>query len=108
VFEARFSCAKQTAENNPALSSALGIQRILGRKERNEMLLGGLGVTEIIVLSVVLLVIALPIVGTIALVVFLTRRRKNSDVRMKQCAFCAEWIQAEARVCRFCSRDLAQ
>lgn len=69
------------------------------------MLVGGLGITELIV---ILIVAAIPMVGIIALVLFLTRRSRNSNAGMKKCAFCAESIQAEARVCRFCGRELAQ
>jgi hypothetical protein len=73
------------------------------------MLVGGLGTPEILVLLIVILIGAtVPIVGIIALALFLTRRGKNSNAGMKNCAFCAESIQAEARVCRFCGRELAQ
>jgi hypothetical protein len=68
-------------------------------------MLSSLGTPELIL---ILIVAAVPMVGIIALVLFLTRRSKNSNAGIKKCAFCAESIQAEARVCRFCGRELAQ
>ena len=67
---------------------------------------GGLGIPEIIVLLIVfLLVVGLPVVLIVALVLFLNRRKK-SNAGMKKCAFCAYSIPVEAKVCRFCGRDL--
>ena len=72
------------------------------------MEVGGLGTPEIIVvLIVILLVTAVPMAGIVALVLLLARS-KNSNAGMKKCAFCAMSIEAEARVCRFCGRELAQ
>ena len=36
----------------------------------------------------------------------LSKKPKPKDVLMKKCPFCAEMIRAEARVCRFCQREL--
>jgi hypothetical protein len=53
------------------------------------MSVGGLGVQEmILVLIVILLVVAVPMAGIIALVLLLTRRGKNSNAGMKKCANC--------------------
>ena len=69
--------------------------------------LEGLGELEITWLIVLLIVAGAVMVGTVTLILFLTRR-KNSNAGMKKCAFCAELIQGEARICRFCGRELAQ
>jgi len=72
------------------------------------MLIGGLGTPEIIVILIVfLLVVGLPVVLIVALVLFFNRRKKTNAV-MKKCAFCAYSIPVEAKVCRFCGREVGQ
>ena len=72
------------------------------------MLIGALGTPEILVILIVLLLsVGLPVVLIVALVLFLNRR-KNLNAPMKKCAFCAYSIPAEAKVCRFCGRELTQ
>jgi hypothetical protein len=70
------------------------------------MLVGGLGLPELIIILIVfLLTFGFPIVLIVALVLFFNRRKK-SDVGMKKCPFCAFSIPVEATVCRFCSREV--
>ena len=72
------------------------------------MLIGGLGVTEIILILLALVVtVGLPVVLIVALVVFFNRRKKSNE-GMKKCAFCASSIPVEATVCRFCGREVGQ
>jgi hypothetical protein len=72
------------------------------------MLVGGLGIPEIIIILIVLLMVVGVPIAIIALVLFLIKRSKNSNAGMKKCAFCAYSIPAEAKVCRFCGRELTQ
>ena len=68
--------------------------------------IGGLGLTEIIVLLFVfLIVIGGPILLIVALVLFF-KRRKKSNAGMKKCAFCAYSIPIEATVCQFCGKEV--
>jgi type II secretory pathway component PulF len=53
---------------------------------------------------VLLLIMAAIIAVGVILVVKLMKKQRSG---LKRCPFCAELIRAEARVCRFCRRDLA-
>ncbi len=71
------------------------------------MLMSQLGLTEIIILLILMLLVIVPAALVVGLIVWLIRRSKRASAGMKRCSYCAEMIQAEARVCRFCGRDVA-
>ena len=64
-----------------------------------------LGTTEIILILAVLFALFLP-VGLIILIIFVSTSSKKQQNSFKKSPFCAELIQPEAIVCRFCGRDI--
>ena len=65
----------------------------------------GLGTTEIILILAALFLLAVPVIIVVG-VILLANRNKQSNAKLKPCPFCAEMIQAQAKVCRFCDKDL--
>jgi hypothetical protein len=65
-----------------------------------------IGTTEIIVILAFLFLLAVPVIIVVG-VVLLANRNKQSNANLKPCPFCAEMIQVQAKVCRFCGRDLS-
>jgi flagellar basal body-associated protein FliL len=57
----------------------------------------------VIVIGVLFVILA---VGLVALIVFLAGRQRSSSAGRQPCPYCAELIKAEAKVCRYCGRDL--
>jgi len=66
-----------------------------------------IGTTELILVIAVFFLVALPVIIIIIFAWRANGNRRTSDENLKQCPFCAEKIQAQAIICRFCGKDLS-
>jgi hypothetical protein len=57
----------------------------------------------IILVGVALLAFALVAVG---LILFVVQRQRSTSAGRQPCPYCAELIKPQAKVCRYCGRDL--
>lgn len=66
-----------------------------------------IGTTEIIIIIVfALLLIPVILIGIFILVKLVSGKKDKVGNDSKNCPFCAELIQSEAVVCRFCQRNI--
>ena len=65
-------------------------------------MLGGIGITELLICVPIL------VIGLIVLIVFLSQRnkRKTDQRDTKKCPYCAEYVKVDAKVCRYCGREI--
>jgi hypothetical protein len=69
-----------------------------------------LGVPELVIIAGV--VLCLVVVVLVVVVILVTAGRKKNEApgapadERRKCPHCAEWIMVDAKVCRYCGRDV--
>jgi len=64
-----------------------------------------IGIYEMIFIFVICLVLMLPVLITVAIAIRSRKKDPNLQDGLVKCYYCAEKIQPDAKVCRYCGRE---